>query len=190
VSAAAVRSTEPVGSPLMRSPGGQCPLAPTSKQRATLAPRHAAGSRAAEDIRQRVQAREGYERAACRGLPLSRRRSGCSSGGPGMRASFPASEGAIYHGFIQIGPRSACEVITDVGCSLWACCILTQSGHSPNAAARAAAISENWPEDVFRCSKIPNNHARGFVNAPTNFADAGTRAPISDFRVGIAYKPW
>jgi outer membrane immunogenic protein len=30
--------------------------------------------------------------------------------------------------------------------------------------------------------------ASGFVNALTNSTDAGTRAPISDFRVGIAYK--
>jgi putative hemolysin len=28
----------------------------------------------------------------------------------------------------------------------------------------------------------------GFVNAPTNSADAGTRTPISDFCVGIGYK--
>jgi opacity protein-like surface antigen len=32
--------------------------------------------------------------------------------------------------------------------------------------------------------------ASGFANATTNSADAGTRAPISDFRVGIAYKLW
>ena len=32
--------------------------------------------------------------------------------------------------------------------------------------------------------------ALGFSNATTNSADAGTRAPISDFRVGIAYKLW
>ena len=36
--------------------------------------------------------------------------------------------------------------------------------------------------------RYTNLEALGFVNAPTNSADAGTRAPISDFRVGIAYK--
>ena len=38
--------------------------------------------------------------------------------------------------------------------------------------------------------RYTNLEALGFVNAPTNSADAGTRAPISDFRVGIAYKLW
>ncbi|MGZ5530160.1 MAG: outer membrane protein, partial [Limisphaerales bacterium] len=32
--------------------------------------------------------------------------------------------------------------------------------------------------------------ASGFASAPTNSADAGTRAPIGDFRVGFAYKLW
>jgi opacity protein-like surface antigen/outer membrane receptor protein involved in Fe transport len=32
--------------------------------------------------------------------------------------------------------------------------------------------------------------ASGFGNAMTDCADAGTRAPISDLRAGIAYKPW
>jgi opacity protein-like surface antigen len=35
--------------------------------------------------------------------------------------------------------------------------------------------------------RYTNLEALGFVNAPTNSADAGTRAPISDLRVGIAY---
>ncbi len=30
--------------------------------------------------------------------------------------------------------------------------------------------------------------ASGFVNVPANIADGGTRTPISDFRVGFAYK--
>jgi outer membrane immunogenic protein len=38
--------------------------------------------------------------------------------------------------------------------------------------------------------RYTNLEALGFVNALTNSADAGTRAPISDFRVGIAYKLW
>jgi len=36
--------------------------------------------------------------------------------------------------------------------------------------------------------RYTNLEALGFVNAAANSADAGTRAPISDFRVGIAYK--
>jgi outer membrane immunogenic protein len=36
--------------------------------------------------------------------------------------------------------------------------------------------------------RYTNLETWGFVNSSTNFADAGTRAPISDFRVGIAYK--
>ena len=38
--------------------------------------------------------------------------------------------------------------------------------------------------------RYTNLEASGFVNASTNSADAGTRAPISDVRVGIAYKLW
>jgi outer membrane immunogenic protein len=38
--------------------------------------------------------------------------------------------------------------------------------------------------------RYTNLEALGFVNAPTNSADAGTQEPISDFRVGIAYKLW
>jgi opacity protein-like surface antigen len=38
--------------------------------------------------------------------------------------------------------------------------------------------------------RYTNLEAVGFVNAPTNSADAGSRAPISDLRVGIAYKLW
>jgi opacity protein-like surface antigen/outer membrane receptor protein involved in Fe transport len=37
--------------------------------------------------------------------------------------------------------------------------------------------------------RYTNLETMGFVNAPTNSADAGTQAPISDFRVGFAYKP-
>jgi len=36
--------------------------------------------------------------------------------------------------------------------------------------------------------RYTNLEASGFVNAPTNSADAGARAPINDFRVGLAYK--
>jgi opacity protein-like surface antigen len=36
--------------------------------------------------------------------------------------------------------------------------------------------------------RYTNLEALGFVNTPTNSADAGTQAPISDFRVGVAYK--
>ena len=36
--------------------------------------------------------------------------------------------------------------------------------------------------------RYTNLEAVGFVNAPTNSADAGSRAPISDLRVGVAYK--
>jgi outer membrane immunogenic protein len=36
--------------------------------------------------------------------------------------------------------------------------------------------------------RYTNLEALRFVNAAANSADAGTRAPISDFRVGIAYK--
>jgi len=36
--------------------------------------------------------------------------------------------------------------------------------------------------------RYTNLAALGFVNAPTNSADAGTRTPISDFCVGIGYK--
>ena len=31
-------------------------------------------------------------------------------------------------------------------------------------------------------------HTSGFVNVPANIVDGGTRTPISDFRVGFAYK--
>ena len=66
----------------------------------------------------------GWRAGRLPGLPLSRRRCGCSGGGPGMRASSPAFDGAIYHGFRQVGLGSGCEVITDVGFSLWACRLL------------------------------------------------------------------
>jgi opacity protein-like surface antigen len=36
--------------------------------------------------------------------------------------------------------------------------------------------------------RYTNLETLGFVNSSTNSADTGTRAPISDFRVGIAYK--
>jgi outer membrane immunogenic protein len=36
--------------------------------------------------------------------------------------------------------------------------------------------------------RYTNLEASGFVNAPTNSADNNTRAPVSDLRVGIAYK--
>ena len=36
--------------------------------------------------------------------------------------------------------------------------------------------------------RYTNLETSGFVNVPTNSTDAGTRAPISDFRAGIAYK--
>jgi outer membrane immunogenic protein len=36
--------------------------------------------------------------------------------------------------------------------------------------------------------RYTNLEGLGFMNAPTDSADAGTRAPISDFRVGIAYR--
>jgi outer membrane immunogenic protein len=36
--------------------------------------------------------------------------------------------------------------------------------------------------------RYTNPETSGFVNVPTNSTDAGTRAPISDFRAGIAYK--
>jgi outer membrane immunogenic protein len=36
--------------------------------------------------------------------------------------------------------------------------------------------------------RYTNLEASGFVNAPTTAADAGTSTPISDFRVGFAYK--
>ena len=36
--------------------------------------------------------------------------------------------------------------------------------------------------------RYSNLEASGFANAATNSANAGTRAPISDFRAGLAYK--
>jgi outer membrane immunogenic protein len=38
--------------------------------------------------------------------------------------------------------------------------------------------------------RYTNFETSGFANAQTNSADAGTQAPISDFRVGVAYKLW
>src|SRR5215831_18781488 len=68
-------------------------------------------------------------------------------------------------------------------------------GRSGSRGGNAEATSDatnlhRKPSTTIRCrdTERTNLAALGFVNAPTNSADAGTRTPISDFCVGIAYK--
>ena len=64
------------------------------------------------------------------------------------------------------------------------------NGGNPNGWTVGAGVDYAFTNNVFgRIEyRYTNLGTLGFVNVPTNSADAGNKQPISDVRVGMAYK--
>ena len=64
------------------------------------------------------------------------------------------------------------------------------NGSNPNGWTVGAGVDYAFTNNVFGRIEYPytNLGTLGFVNVPTNSADAGNKQPISDVRVGMAYK--